>query len=265
MRPTRSGGWQTAEVTGGYDPTTYGRSFADVYDDWYPADGTVDAVVARVRRLAGDGGSVLELGVGTGRLALPLAAAGLRVTGLDASEEMLDVLAAKDLDDLVRRSLGDVGRPADWPDGPFDVVLAACNLLCNLADARVQARCVATAAGRLRPGGALVVEAFVPAPLEVGARLTATEVRADAVILIASSADPATGVVTAQHVELRDGEPVRLRPWVIRVVQPDELDRWAADAGLVLEHRGPGWGDGTGASAEDGSVAVSIYRAPLTA
>lgn len=240
----------------GFDPATYGRSFADVYDDWYPSDATTAAAVRRVGALAGPGGRVLELGVGTGRLALPLADAGLAVTGLDSSPEMLAVLAVKDPAGRVRAVPGDVGRPADWPEGPFDVVLAACNLVCNLADAEAQAACVATAASRLAPGGALVVEAFVPAPLEPGPRLTASEVRGDAVVLIASTADPDTGVVTAQHVELRDGMPVRLRPWRIRVARPDEIDGWAAAAGLVLERRWDGWlDDGAGAP-------VAVYRRP---
>lgn len=91
-----------------FDPATYGRSFADVYDAWYPTDEVTGATVAHVAALAGPGGSVLELGVGTGRLALPLAERGLSVTGLDASPDMLDRLAAKDPDGRVRAVPGDV-------------------------------------------------------------------------------------------------------------------------------------------------------------
>ena len=82
----------------GYGNDQYGRSFADVYDDWYREVSDVDATVARVAALAArrGGGRVLELGVGTGRLALPLAARGLAVTGVDASPEMLERLRAKD-------------------------------------------------------------------------------------------------------------------------------------------------------------------------
>ena len=81
----------------GYEPQAYGEAMAEVYDDWYAdisdADATVAAVVELVR--AAGGGPVLELGVGTGRLALPLAAAGLDVTGIDVSAAMLDRLRAK--------------------------------------------------------------------------------------------------------------------------------------------------------------------------
>lgn len=255
-----------------FDAGTYGRSFAEVYDEWYPADDATAGAVAAVAALAGPGGRVLELGVGTGRLALPLAALGLRVTGVDAAEEMLEVLTAKDPDGRVERVSGDVGAPdgtpvgsaaagtsfAPWPDGPFDVVLAACNLLCNLPDERRQSACVAGAAARLRRGGHLVVEAFVPAPLVPGPQLAASEVRADAVVLIATEADPDTGIVTGQHVELRDGAPVRLRPWRIRVATPDEIDGWARAAGLELVDRRESWGEDGPAS--DGLV--STYRRP---
>jgi SAM-dependent methyltransferase len=246
------------------DAATYGRSFADVYDEWYPADDATVAAVDVVAELAGPGGRVLELGVGTGRLALPLAACGLAVTGIDAAPEMLDRLATKDPGAVVSRALADVGAPegegpyAPWPEGPFDVVLAACNLVCNLPDVRRQAACVTGAASRLRRGGHLVVEAFVPAPLVAGPQVAASEVRSDAVVLIATDADPTTGVVSGQHVELRDGEPVRLRPWRIRVATPDEIDGWAASAGLVTVERLETWG--AGGPPSDGLV--STYRRP---
>lgn len=259
---------------GSFDSTTYGRSFADVYDSWYPSDGTTAETVSFVAALAGsavdadpgDGGSdcpdaldrrprVLELGVGTGRLALPLAAAGLDVVGIDSSPEMLDQLTAKDPEGTVRSVPGDVGEPDTWPEGPFDVVLAACNLICNLTDPSAQASCIAGSATRLSHGGHLVVEAFEPAPLEPGPRLTAGDVRGDVVVLIATDADPSSGVVLGHHVEMRDGGTVRLRPWRIRVTTTDELDGWAADAGLQLVERREGWG------AEGGDTGlVSIYR-----
>jgi SAM-dependent methyltransferase len=256
------GAGPTEGTDGGFDAGTYGRSFADVYDDWYPDDDATAAAVALVVGLCGAGGRVLELGVGTGRLALPLAAAGLEVTGLDASPEMLERLRDKDPDGSVRTVTGDVGDAAAWPEGPFDVVLAACNLICNLADAGDQEACVRTSASRLRPGGRLVVEAFVPAPLQAGRHVEVTEVRGDVVVMIATESDPTTGVVTAQHVELRDGAPVRLRPWRIRVASPAEIDTWAARAGLECEERHADWSG----SAFDpvGASQVTLYRRPLS-
>ena len=77
-----------------HDPARYGEAFADVYDDWYAGSFDTEGAVATLADLAGPG-PVLELGVGTGRLALPLAARGLTVVGVDASSSMLEKLAAK--------------------------------------------------------------------------------------------------------------------------------------------------------------------------
>jgi len=229
----------------GFDAGTYGRSFADVYDQWYPSDPDTDAAVRRVSDLASSpapGGRVLELGVGTGRLALPLVAAGHEVVGMDASAEMLEQLAAKADGASVRAVHGDVGDPDAWPDGPFAVVVAAFNLVFNLADATAQQQLFRAAAGVLDGDGSLLVEAFLPAPLEVvERRLEVRAVTADAVVLIATDASPADGVVVGQHIELRDGEPVRLRPWRIRVATPDQIDDWAERAGLELAERHADW------------------------
>lgn len=241
----------------GFDPGTYGRSFADVYDRWYPSDDDTAAAVARLSELAGAGGRILELGVGTGRLAVPLADAGHDVAGIDASAEMLARLRSKS--DRVAVVEGDAGTPSDWPPGPFDVVAAAFNLVFNLTDTAAQSACFAGAAGALVPDGRFVVEAFVPAAVEQRERrLEVREVTAGRVVLIATDADPSTGVVTGQHVELTDGAPVRLRPWRIRVAGPDELDAMAAAAGLELSERHADW-SGTPFDPH-GAAHVSVYR-----
>ncbi len=249
-----------------FTATTYGASFADVYDDWYPADATTGDVVARVTELAGAGARVLELGVGTGRLALALAGAGHRVVGVDSSREMLERLRAKLADDagvapLVEIVEADLADRSAWPDGPFDVVLGAFNFICNLSDAADQRLLFRSAARALRPGGWFLVEAFLPAPVDERTHdLTIRELTAERVVLIATESDPSNGVVTGQHIELVDGKPVRLRPWRIRATGPDELDRWATEAGLRLEDRDADW-SGTPFSAE-GAGQVSRYRRP---
>ena len=147
----------------GYDASSYGEGFADVYDDWYQGISDVEVTVVELLDLAG-GGPVLELGVGTGRLAVPLAeaglASGLTVVGLDASAAMLARLAWRDPGNLVTTIHGDMRY--DLPDGPFGLVFAAYNTLFNLTDEGAQARCFVDVAERLRPGGRFVVEAFVP-------------------------------------------------------------------------------------------------------
>lgn len=248
----------------GFDAGTYGRSFADVYDRWYPADPETDAAVERVAALAGahGAGRVLELGVGTGRLAIPLAARGHEVVGLDSSEEMLELLATKRAEAGVSVATvrGDVGDGAAWPAGPFDVVVAAFNLVFNLSEAGAQQQLFRHAASAIGRSGALVVEAFLPAPLERDERrLEVREVTVDAVVMIATEASAADGVVVGQHIELRDGEPVRLRPWRIRTAGTDELDALASGAGLVLAERHADW---TGTAFDPhGTAHVSVYRA----
>ena len=242
-----------------FDAGTYGRSFADVYDDWYPSDDDTAAAVRRIAALAGERGRILELGVGTGRLALPLADLGLEVSGIDSSAEMLDVLSSKDRDGRITVVRGDVAQRRDWPAGPFDVVVATNNLLFNLTDATDQAGCVASSAAVLGPEGHLVVETIVPAPIDGRERhVTVKEVGPAGVVLIVTDADPVAGVVTAAHVELRDGEPVRLRPWRVRLVSVAEIDRWASDAGLELVERVADW-SATPFDAES-PAAVTTYR-----
>lgn len=257
-----------------FGPGTYGRSFADVYDEWYPADEATSAAVERIHQLAGAGARILELGVGTGRLALPLAALGHEVVGLDSSAEMLDRLTSNAAGDVgadahpiagsggsVLGIRGDLADPGSWPAGPFQVVVAAFNLVCNLTDVEAQAAMFTQAQASLAPGGQLVVEAFVPNPVEhAERRLEVREVSAEQVVLIASRTDPDLGVVIGQHIQLRDGEPVRLRPWRLRPTSPEELDRLAGAAGLQLVDRRDGWDD-----AGLGDACVTTYRRPMLA
>jgi SAM-dependent methyltransferase len=246
----------------GYGDSTYGEAFADVYDDWYATVTDVAATVATVVRLAGGSGRVLELGVGTGRLAVPLAVAGLDVTGIDASPAMLDRLRRNDRGRRVAVVAGDM--VTDLPRGPFDVVLAAYNTLFNLLTAERQAACFAAAAERLAPGGSFVVEAFVPEPGGGGradaGTITVRDLRADRVVLSVSRFDRSTQVAEGQYVELTESGGVRLRPWAVRYAGVDELDRLAATAGLVPAER---WETFAGETFDDHSQRhVTVYRHP---
>lgn len=243
-------------------PDRYGRSFAEVYDRWYPG-GDEQAVAAVVRRHVHRDARVLELGVGTGRVALPLAAAGLVVSGLDSSEEMLQHLAAKDPGRSVWPLLADAGDPDGWEAAglavPVDAVVAGCNLMLNLVAPGAQEACVAGAARALAPGGLLFVElSSLSPPAQGGHAVEVSSVRTDAVVLIATRTDLDGGRVEGSHIELRDGEPVRLRPWSIRLLQVAQLDRWCTDAGLELLERLDGWSDR--AAPADAEVTVSVYR-----
>lgn len=251
-------------VDEGFRPDTYGKGFADVYDRWYPSDDSTARAVEAIAAFAGPRGRVLELGVGTGRLAIPLAEAGLSVTGLDSSEEMISQIHMKAPGSTVKAHLIDLGdEDAEWPGAPADVVVAAFNLVCNIIDPAQQALLFRRCGEVLRPGGNLIVETFIADTIRSRElHLEVREVTQDSVVLIASETDPDRMVVTGQHIELRDGEPVRLRPWQLRVTDPDELDRWAARAGLTLDAQ---WSDWTSTPLESdpgATTRIAIYGKP---
>lgn len=251
----------TADFMDGYDDTSYGRGFADVYDDWY-AD--VTDVAATVQTMCGlaSGGSVLELGVGTGRLAIPLADAGLAVTGIDSSDEMLAKLAERDPTGRVTAILGDM--VTDLPDGPFDAALVAYNTIFNLRDASAQQQCFHEVASRLVPAGHFVVETFVPGPHDDTAAESDVSVRSmtvDRVVLSVSQNDPTHQQAFGQFIEITEAGGVRLRPWSIRWSTLQQLDEMASSAGFDLVDR---YADMTHAAFdEDGPQQVSVYRLVL--
>ena len=221
----------------GYRPESYGDRIADVYDELFGDVSDVPATVAFLDSLvAARPARILELAVGTGRLAIPLAGLGHHVTGIDVSAAMLARLRSADGGQRVAAVLGDMVD--DLPAGPFDVVFVAFNSLFMLTDPVRQQACFAAVATCLPPGGAFVVEAFVPwDPPRPGSHVEVRSMTTDRVVLVTNLTDPATQVVSGQFVELADGEPVRLRPYLLRYSQPSELDGWAIAAGLRLAER----------------------------
>lgn len=240
----------------GYDAATYGDRFVDVYDDWYGAITDTEACVEALATVAGRG-PVLELGVGTGRLAIPLAARGLEVTGVDASAAMLARLAAKPGGDRVATILGDMAAPPVG-DRRFGLVFVAYNTLFNLVGDGEQGRCLAAAARCLTDDGRVVVEAFVPDPAApAGDAVSPREVTADKVVLSVSRSDPASQEVLGQYVDITEAG-IRLRPWHIRWSTPAQLDALADAAGLRLDQRWASWsGEPFHAAAP---AHVSVYR-----
>jgi SAM-dependent methyltransferase len=243
----------------GYDAGTYGERFADVYDDWY---GDVTDVAACTERLAAlaEGGPVLELGVGSGRLALPLAARGVEVHGVDASEAMLERLRGKPGGEAIRLTHGDMADLALDDPPPFRVVFAAFNTLFNLGTRDAQQRCIDRVASVLAPDGLFVVEAFVPAePGTAGpaGSVTPRSITADEVVLSVSHHDEHQQTITGQHIHVTE-QGIRLRPWHLRYAVPAELDAMAEQAGLCLAWRRADWADAP--FGPDSGVHVTAYR-----
>lgn len=223
-----------------YGPDTYGERIADRYDEWY-ASLDPGPAVERLAALA-DGGPVLELGIGTGRIALPLAARGVEVHGIDASPAMVARLREKPGGDAVPVTIGNF---ADLPvEGTFSVVFVAFNTFFALLTQEDQVRCFRNAARRLAPRGVFVIEAFVPDPsrFDRGQRISVERVEDDALRVAASRHDAARQRVDTHHLLLGE-EGISLTPLRIRYAWPSELDLMARLAGLELRARWGGWAE----------------------
>ncbi|GAA2210781.1 class I SAM-dependent methyltransferase [Nonomuraea monospora] len=240
-----------------FDPSAYGRSIADIYD------GTVDdlpteATVEQLHLLAGDG-PVLEFGIGTGRLALPLAARGVTVAGVDGSPDMVKVLRSKPGGERLQVVVGDFATTR--VDGEFSLVALTTNTIFALPSQDAQVRCFRNAAAHLRPGGRFVVEAWVPDPAAFyrGSALRLLALGEDVVVAEAARISPAEQHMTTTKVRLT-AQGVRLLPANHRYAWPAELDLMARLAGMEREHR---WADWHRAPFGDDSRAhVTVYRLP---
>jgi SAM-dependent methyltransferase len=225
----------------GYDITTYGERMAEVYDQWPGVPQNTDAIVASLIRLAGSG-PILELGIGTGRIALPLAQHGLRVHGIDASPAMIAQLRAKPGGQHIPVTLGNFADMA--VEGRFTLIFVVFNTFFGLLSQDDQVRCVQGVAQHLTDDGVFVLEAFVPdfTRFDRGQRVEARQVEMDNVHLETSAHDPIQQRVMTQHVWL-SAQSIRLYPVQIRYAWPSELDLMARLAGLQLRQRWAGWAE----------------------
>ncbi|WP_370325864.1 class I SAM-dependent methyltransferase [Euzebya sp.] len=225
-------------VTGsvdGWDPAAYGDDWAADYDavTAHLADDAAAAVRFVLARTP-PGSRVLELGVGTGRVALPLAAADREVVGVDASARMLDVLTSKPGGDRVRAVRGDIVEPP--VAGPFAAVLILFNTLYLLPAQAAQVACLARAGAVLAPDGVVVVDAAVPRPDLLVEGVGGPGAAAGHVALAVSDHDPVAQVMTAAHVVISPDGPRTLRTR-LRYAHPAEIDLMAQLAGLTPVER----------------------------
>jgi SAM-dependent methyltransferase len=235
--------------------TDWFADWADRYDDGLGSMGAPETVARTVDVLAGlaDSGAALELGIGTGRIALPLAARGVPVHGIDLSEPMVAQLRAKPGGDAVPVTVGDFATTR--VDGTFRVVYLVYNTINNLTTQDAQVACFENAAAHLEPGGCFVVEVGVPdlQRLPPGERYVAFAVRDDYVGVDEYDV-VGQGLVSHHH------STGRRLSMPFRYVWPSELDLMARIAGLSLRER---WADWTRApfTAESRSH-VSVWEKP---
>jgi SAM-dependent methyltransferase len=223
-----------------HDAGEYGSNIADDYDAIYGGAFDTQEAVERLAELA-DGGPVLELGVGTGRLALPLVECGLALHGVDGSEQMLQLLREKPGGERVRTTLGDFSEVRLEPPAQFSLVVLAVNTIFALEDQEAQLRCFATAAYHLRPNGRFVVEAWVPENLPAGQSLRPRKLSPGFIGIVAADHDPATQTLSTTQIVLGGALGVRVFPVVHRYAWPSELDLMARLADLTLECRWADW------------------------
>jgi SAM-dependent methyltransferase len=239
----------------GYEPImSFGEDIAEMYRDVQRGDEM--AAVAFLEQLAGHG-PALELAIGTGRIALPLAARGIRVDGIDISPAMIAQLRAKPGGGDISVTVGDFADVS--VPGTYRLIFIVWNTLFNLLTQEDQVRCFQNVAGHLTDDGSFVVEVYVPAflyRLRNDQYVDAEAIRVDEVRLDLLRHDMATQMIEESHVSLSSAG-VRLNPVVQRYAWPSELDLMARIAGLRLKSRWGGWSREPFNSTS--SIHVSVY------
>jgi SAM-dependent methyltransferase len=223
-----------------YEPSTYGDRIAAVYDQFrFPVTRFTNETVEFLASIAGKR-RVLELGIGTGRIAVPLAAKGLKLFGIDASEKMVARMRAKAGGDAISVVIGNF---ADVKvSGQFSLIYVVFNTFFALLTQDEQVRCFQRAARHLTSDGVFLIEAFVPdtARFIRGQRIGALDVETDHVQFEVAQHDPTTQSIRSAHVEVSESG-AHLYPVRLRYAFPGELDLMALLAGMRLRTRYGGW------------------------
>ena len=239
-----------------HGPATYGDRIAEIYDRFHP--GTEDArpQLNALAALAGRGGA-LELGIGTGRVAMPLAERGVAVHGIDASEAMIAKLRAKPGGADIPVTVGDFAEFA--VDGTFTLIFAVFNTFFALGTQDAQVSCFRRAAEHLADGGVFLIEVFVPDPARFtrGQSVGVTSLDSERITLDVARHDRLHQQVDSRHLVLSESG-TRIYPVQLRYAWPSELDLMARLAGLRLRER---WSDWSGAPFTAASTSrVSLYE-----
>jgi SAM-dependent methyltransferase len=210
----------------------YDESSAEMFE---PA--VVDPVVDFLADLAGDG-AALELGIGTGRIALPLARRGVRVHGIDLSEAMMAKLKAKPGAEAIGVTIGDFATTT--VEGTFSVAYLVFNTINNLTTQDEQVACFQNVAAHLEPGGCFVIEVGVPALQRLPPGETVRPFDVSPRHLGFDEYDIVSQGLVSHHYSRVDGEWEAVS-MPFRYVWPSELDLMARLAGMTLRERWADW------------------------
>ena len=235
----------------------FGERVAERYDEWdadASAPAVLDPIVDFLAALAGDG-AALELGIGTGRIALPLARRGVRVHGIDLSAAMVARLRAKPGADAIGVSIGDFATTK--VDGSFSVAYLAINTIMNLTTQDEQVECFRNVAAHLEPGGCFVVEVGVPQLQRLPPGETVRAFDVSPARLGFDEYDVASQGLVSHHYREVDGK-LDVVSVPFRYVWPSELDLMARLAGMTLRERWGGWRREPFTS--DSSTHVSVWQ-----
>jgi SAM-dependent methyltransferase len=231
---------------------TYDADVADMFDP-----SVVDATVAFLADLAGDG-AALELGVGTGRIALPLSAAGVPVHGIDISSAMVARLQRKPGAERVTVTIGD--HVTTKVDGSFRLAYLVFNTITNLITQDEQVECFRNVAAHLEPGGCFVIEVHVPELQRLPPGETVRPFSITPTHLGFDRFEPAKQILHSHHYHLDPDGTMRSGSAPFRYVWPAELDLMARLAGMRLRER---WGDWDRSPFTDESRKhVSVWERP---
>lgn len=239
-----------------YSASSYGESVAEVYDQWY--EGFKPETISTLVELA-QGGRVLELGIGTGRIAIPLYQAGIEVHGIDASPAMIAKLRAKPSGSNIQVTMGNFADAA--VEGQFDLIYVVINTFFALPNQAEQVRCFTNVTKLLTQNGVFLIEAFIPnlARFDDNQTVRVFALEDNACSLEASQIDPIEQLINLQLIHMTN-DGLRMYPLKIRYAWPSELDLMAKIAGLELRHR---WGSWSRKELTDqDSKHISVYGFP---
>lgn len=244
-----------------HDDGVFDAATAAVYDDDPMADPAVVKPAVDLLAELARGGAALEFGIGTGRIALPLAARGVRVHGIDVSRPMVARLRTKPGGEAIPVTIGDFATADGGEPGSFALVYLVYNTIMNLTSQAAQVDAFRNAARHLALGGRFLIEVGVPdlRRLPPGERYVVFDASDDHYGL--DEYDVVAQGLTSHHLTRRDGEAFAYSSGPFRYVWPAELDLMATIAGLEPTDRWAGWRHEPFTS--ESRSHVSVWRKPM--